>query len=71
MKWNGSAASGGIAKLLVGSALPHFGKAQLPKYRDHLRRLEYWDIAHGSGNGDVLYSDELRFENGVAIFKKH
>jgi len=71
MKWNGSAASGGIAKLLVGSALPHFGKAQLSKDGDYLRRLEYWDISHGSSNGDVLYSDKFRFEDGVAILQQH
>ena len=38
---------------------------------DDLRRLENRNIAHDSGNSDVLNRDEFRFAHGFPIFEEH
>jgi len=60
-----------VSKLFVRTTLPHFGKAQPAQNRYDFGGLENRNIAHDSGDCDVLHSDKLRFKNWIAVFEKH
>ena len=70
MHWHGSGTAIGVPELLVGAALPDFGKPEALKARDNLPRLEDGQRTH-SGDAHRLRSDELRFELRLAILKQH
>lgn len=60
-----------MAKLFVRTTLPHFDETKLAQDGDDLGRLQHRDITHVSRDGDVLYPDELGFENWIAILQEH
>jgi hypothetical protein len=55
----------------VRTALPHFGEAQFAQDRYDFGRLENRDIAHDSGDRNVLYSNKLRLEDRLSVFEQH
>ncbi len=71
VKWNRCIAAGGVTKLLVRTALPHFGEAQFAQDRYDFGRLENRDITHDSGDRNVLYSNKLRLEDRFSVFEQH
>ena len=71
MKGDSRAASAAVSELLVRPALPDFGKPQLLQDGDDFAWLQNGNIAHGSGDGDVLHSHKLRLQNGLAVLKQH
>ena len=60
-----------VSKLLVGTTLPNFNEAQPAQNRGDFGGLENRDVAHDSGDRDVLYPDKLGLEDGIPVFKKH
>lgn len=71
MKRHCRATTSGIAELLVRSALPHFDETRLNKNGGNLDRLQNGDVPHALRNRDVLDTDELRFELGIAVLEEH
>lgn len=65
------AASLAIPELFVRATLADFDKAQPNQQGDNLLGFEYRRLAHASGNGHVLYADELRFHHRLAVFQQH
>ena len=71
VKRNSCAATGGIAELLMRSALTDFGKAEFDENRYDFAGLEDGNIAHVSGDSDVLNPNEFGLQDGFAVFQKH
>ena len=67
----GCRAACAVTKLLVRTALAYLDKAQALQGRDNFGGLEDRDIAHDSGDRDVLNPNEFRFKNWLALLKKH
>jgi hypothetical protein len=60
-----------VPELLVGSALPNFGKSEPFQTRDYLARFENRNRAHCLRDKDCLRTYEFRFQRGFAILKQH
>lgn len=71
MKRNRGRATGAVAKLLVRTTLSNLNKPQPGQDCHHLGRLENRNVTRASSNRNVLYPDELRLQNGFAVFREH
>jgi hypothetical protein len=67
----GRCAACAVTKLLVRTALAYLNKAQALQDRDNFGGLEDRDIAHDSGDRDVLNPNEFRFKNWLTVLEKH
>ena len=61
----------GIEGLRLGPTLAHLREAHSREDRNYLGRLQDWQAAHGSRNGNVLYPDGDRLELRFAILQQH
>ncbi len=71
MKRNRCATACGIAELFVRTALTDFGETEFDEDSNNFAGFEDGNVAHCSSDGDVLDSDKLGLEHGLAIFQKH
>ena len=71
MKGHGRATTVGVPKLSVRSALPDFGKPQLPEKRHDLAGLQDGWLRHGLRHFDRLRSDEHALQPRVSLLEQH
>ena len=73
MEGNGGLATVVVSKLLVRAALPDLSEPVLLEQRDHLSRFEDRELPHerGSGDLDLLGTDELGFQARFPILQEH
>ena len=69
--WNCSTTPLLVAKLLVRTSLPYFGKPKALEDCNDLISLQDRRTTHGLGNCNRLQADELAFNRWIAVFQQH
>ncbi len=71
VKRHGCAATDDIPELFVRAALADFGEAEFGEDGYDFAGFEDGNIAHDSGDSDVLNPNKFGLQYGFAVFQKH